>query len=529
MSMMTMRLTLVALVLCGLAFVHAWPRTQKELDQLPRWDYWQPVAGRPQFTGRFLASRPGMIHLKKQTFDVANLFDLDETVNNKLLYGSILLKPTVVTTAPLENPAVKAAFEFAIKAMKISSHGANLSPTPTLVKAVILPLYVTGDNGETEMVVLHEFQSTRRETEFFRSHVTLGTNFYLTIEDLSFQLRHQVGVGLDREHVHNLFQHTFAPLSPSATQTCDTSDCHAASPPRILSFNVWNTNPSGDVYGQSRRWDQYNKRIDHLMSFVKESRADIVGFQEVRYDGVLANKGQHSQVEHLAKRLPGFQFVYQAAMSYINDRSPYERIEEGPAIFSKYPIVETDYLLLSRDPNDPNDSHQRLCLHAVVDHPQWGWIDVYATHLSLSERSREQTMLEIWNYMQHGKGVTQVLLGDLNAEPDSRGIQFLRGDARLDGQTTDLKDAWLEKHMEAAPRSPDAHDRAHKFTFPSDNPIKRIDFILYRGKGAIKECEILAQAPTEDTKDFPTDVGMLNSQSPIYASDHRAVVAEFTA
>ncbi|POM77624.1 Hypothetical protein PHPALM_4970 [Phytophthora palmivora] len=219
--------------------------------------------------------------------------------------------------------------------------------------------------------------------------------------------------------------------------------------------------------------------------------------------------------------------AYQAAMSYLNSRVPYERIEEGPAIFSKYPIVATDYLLLSRDPNDPNDSHQRLCLHAVIDYPQWGEIDVYVTHLSLSERSREQTKIEIWEYMRQGKGKTQVLLGDLNSEPQSLGIQFLSGKAQLLGQTTDMKDAWLEIHEEAEPRSTDLDDRQHKFTFPSDSPSKRIDFVLYRGEGQVKECEIIGQEPTEDTKNFPDDVGMLHSSSPIYASDHRGVVVEF--
>uniref|UniRef100_M4BRT5 Endonuclease/exonuclease/phosphatase domain-containing protein n=1 Tax=Hyaloperonospora arabidopsidis (strain Emoy2) TaxID=559515 RepID=M4BRT5_HYAAE len=301
----------------------------------------------------------------------------------------------------------------------------------------------------------------------------------------------------------------------------------ATSGPRILSYNVWNTNPSSDVYGSGRRWAHYAKRLDHLVTFVMEAEAGIIGFQEVRYDGVFGDPGNHAQVKHLADRLPGYQYVYQAAMSYLNSGMPYERIEEGPAIFSRFPILATDYLLLSRDPNDPNDLHQRLCLHAVIDHPQWGKIDVYVTHLSLSERSREQSEVEIWKYMQQGQGRTQVLLGDLNSEPQSRGIRFLSGIDELLGEEADMKDAWLEVHEEAEPRSTDVNDREHRFTFPSDNPSKRIDFILYRGHGQVKECEIIAQAPTDDTKDFKKDVGMLHPSSPVYASDHRGVIVEF--
>ncbi|KAJ0403078.1 hypothetical protein P43SY_009145 [Pythium insidiosum] len=504
------------------------------MNRLQRWDHWPPLPSPPRFTGVYVASQPGGIHLPTQRFRAIDLFSLgdDELTGhpNQLLYGSVLLKPSSLDAA---NPAVRSAASFAVDAIK-KSRRTTISTSPTVTRALELPLYVTGDNGESEMVVLLEYSDLHRQNQQFKSHVTLGTNFYLTLDDTTFGLRHHVAVALDRDGRHSLFQHTFHAIesAPSSQSSCPagTSDQQCASgaaSPRIMSFNVWNTNPSADVYGYNRRWAQYSKRMDHLVSFVRDAQADVVGFQEVRYDSVLGEDGQHAQIEHLSQRLPEYQFVYQAAMSYINDRTPYERIEEGPAIFSKHPVVSTDYLLLSRDPNNPNDAHQRLCLHAVIDYPGWGLIDVYVTHLSLSEESREQTMLDIWHYMRAGKGVTQVLLGDLNAEPQSRGIQFLRGEADLAGESTDLRDAWLELHAEAPPRSTDDTDKATKFTFPSDNPSKRIDFVLFRGKGAVKSCDIVAQEPTEDTKSYPTDKGMLHPQSPIYASDHRAVIAEF--
>lgn len=119
--------------------------------------------------------------------------------------------------------------------------------------------------------------------------------------------------------------------------------------PRILSYNVWNTNPLTDVYDYKRRWQWYSKRMDHLVSFVNNARADIIGFQEVRYDGVFGDEGEHAQVQHLVTRLPKYEYVYQPAMNYLNANQIYERIEKAPAVFSKHPIVQTDYLLLSRD------------------------------------------------------------------------------------------------------------------------------------------------------------------------------------
>ncbi|KAL3658830.1 hypothetical protein V7S43_016198 [Phytophthora oleae] len=530
---MAIRVLLLALVVCAAPFAAAQHRT---FDDLPRWDFWPPLSGGARFTGKYLSSEPGGIHLKRQSFEPIDLFGLQDgkPSTNALLYGSILLNP-IFPSDIATDLAVQAAFQAAVKSIKTRA-SVHVSPEIKLAQATVFPLKVTGDNGHTEMSILQDSRDANGQMYRFTSHVTFGFNFYLTLEDAKFNLRHRVVVALDREAEHNIFQHTFSPLEDVAgEETEEAVECGlsedecVASPsgPRILSYNVWNTNPSTDVYGAGRRWDQYTKRLDHLVKYVKEAQADIVGFQEVRYDGVFGEPGDHAQVKHLADRLSGYQYVYQAAMSYINSRMPYERIEEGPAIFSKYPIVATDYLLLSRDPNDPNDSHQRLCLHAVIDYPQWGEIDVYVTHLSLSERSREQTKVEIWEYMTQGQGKTQVLLGDLNSEPQSLGIQFLSGKAELLDQTTDMKDAWLELHEEAEPRSTDPEDRQHKFTFPSDNPSKRIDFVLYRGEGTVKECEIIGQEPTEDTKEFPEDVGMLHPSSPIYASDHRGVVVEF--
>lgn len=528
-------------LLLSLASVLLSPANAARGEDLQRWDFWPPLPSGPHFSGQYLTSRPGGINQRRQQFETMNLFQLapDGEHKNALLYGSVLLDP-IFPQAPEQDTSVQAAFASAVAVIK-SQQLVHLSPSLAITRALVLPLKVTGDNGGTEMAVVQQYSDAFGHGGRFKSHVTFGFNFYLTLDDPKFNLRHQVVVGLDRDGQHNLFQHTFSPLDQlagdskalicggeagAAGASCDEQSTKKL---RILSYNVWNTNPSTEVYGRDRRWHQYAKRIDHLASFVQESRANIVGFQEVRYDGTFGGQGNHAQVQHLAQRLPGFQYVYQPAMSYLNDRSPYERIEEGPAIFSKFPIVETDFLLLSRDPNDPNDAHQRLCLHALIDVPHYGLVDIYVTHLSLSERSREQTMVEIWHYMRQGKGETQVLLGDLNAEPQSRGIEFLRGDAELLGHRTDLKDAWLEKHEEAQPRSPDLVDRLTRFTFPSDNPVKRIDFVLYRGKGHVKSCEIIGQAPTDDTLGFLTDVGMLHAQSPVYASDHRGVVAEFEA
>ena len=59
------------------------------------------------------------------------------------------------------------------------------------------------------------------------------------------------------------------------------------------------------------------------------------------------------------------------------------RVEEGTAIFSRYPIVDTDYVLLSRDVGRKEDSHQRAVLRVTVDTPQLGLFHVFVSHFAL--------------------------------------------------------------------------------------------------------------------------------------------------
>ncbi len=58
------------------------------------------------------------------------------------------------------------------------------------------------------------------------------------------------------------------------------------------------------------------------------------------------------------------------------------RVEEGLAVFSRFPIVSHAYRLLPRDPSDPDDYHQRACLRVDVATAA-GPMQVFVTHLSL--------------------------------------------------------------------------------------------------------------------------------------------------
>ncbi|XP_071949036.1 uncharacterized protein [Antedon mediterranea] len=248
---------------------------------------------------------------------------------------------------------------------------------------------------------------------------------------------------------------------------------------QILSYNIWNFNSF------ENNPNYYVRRMNQLGILVAGSQSDIIGFQEVRFDQLNGKELGPAQVQHLANYLPGYQFVYQPAVSYFSQ--DLVRVEEGLAIFSKHPIVAHDYILLSRNFSDADDSvHQRICLRAEIIIPDIGAVHVFVTHLSLSASARLRSVLEIWNYISAVKGPA-ILLGDFNDEPHSKPIQFLSGKTDINGVwTSELKDAWRVFYKEPRPDTPGVYQGNEKrddgltFNRLDKHLRKRIDYIFVR-------------------------------------------------
>lgn len=98
-------------------------------------------------------------------------------------------------------------------------------------------------------------------------------------------------------------------------------------------------------------------------------------------------------------------------------------------MYSRFPIRSHDYILLPRNPNDNVDTHQRACLHVEVALPQRS-VHVFLTHLSLSEPARDRSVVALHQYMARFPE-PQLLLGDLNAEPDTPAMRLVHGEEAL--------------------------------------------------------------------------------------------------
>jgi len=250
-------------------------------------------------------------------------------------------------------------------------------------------------------------------------------------------------------------------------------------PLKVMTYNIWNFNPD------------WPSRLSKIVEEVKEARPDIVAFEEVRYRFMdpHGNRGTF-QVEEIAQLLGyNYQYYYQHSMTYLDGNTFHE--DEGNAIFSIHTIRETDFIRLSRDLEDGEDDHQRIVTRVMVDTPSLGNINMHSSHLSLSHRSRKRTVVELWKYFEkhfEQNNYPQILVGDMNAEPNDIFIRFLIGKEQLNDLSGNMIDAWDYLYP---------NDKG--YTFPTYSPIKRIDFVLYRGLIKPLSASILGQQAPRET------------------------------
>jgi hypothetical protein len=73
----------------------------------------------------------------------------------------------------------------------------------------------------------------------------------------------------------------------------------------------------------------------------------VIGFQEVRaarHSALRVQPEARSQVSALAAMLPGWQYVWVPAMSFMEGETEYH--SEGLAIFSRFPMVDMSFIRL---------------------------------------------------------------------------------------------------------------------------------------------------------------------------------------
>ena len=271
---------------------------------------------------------------------------------------------------------------------------------------------------------------------------------------------------------------------------------------RVVTLNIWN---------KSGPWKQ---RMQLIGAELDRLDADVIGLQEV----LELRAGSH--VDNQCEEFKGSRgYVYGAAHTVMESEGG--GLFFGNAVMSKHPIREHTVLPLPGD--DPSDA-KRALLHAVVEMP-FGPVDVFVTHLSWKLHDgvlRQAQIKEVVRLIMERAPIDgrypPLLLGDLNAEPQSDEVRYLGGYTSLgEPQAVRFQDAWHYVDAQGAEgRGATFDGNRNPFAGLVHEPPRRIDYLFTRG-------------PDARGRGKPSYVSVCFDQPAdgVFASDHFGVVADY--
>lgn len=213
-------------------------------------------------------------------------------------------------------------------------------------------------------------------------------------------------------------------------------------------------------------------QLKQIATLIRQDRADIVGLVEV--DSVCRRSGKTDQSAILGK-MTGMHVAYVRHFAF-------EGGAYGLALLSRFPITQ---VVNERIPvmTDENGDTTRALLSAELKMPGNKRLHVLVAHLDYRSDPSRVRQVAFLSRLLNGSPGPVMMLGDLNANPDSRPIRALKS------------------------RFVDANSSKDK-TYPSDAPSEKIDYILV------------------DKAHFGKT--LRDTVYPVQFSDHRPIAADLT-
>ncbi len=219
--------------------------------------------------------------------------------------------------------------------------------------------------------------------------------------------------------------------------------------------------------------------ISRISQIILDNKIDVVALQEVDKGVKRTNK---IDIPELLAEQTGMNYSFHKNINYQDG-------EYGNCILSRFPIISDTnfhYSML-------REGEQRGLLQTVIDF-EGIHIAVMNTHLDYREDDSERisNVGQIFKTVENYSGMPIIIAGDFNDVPASR---------------THLK--MKEKFIDVWEFLSDEYG----FTYPTENPIKRIDYIFLKK----------LSDQSEEVRIIPTKIYILKS----FASDHLPVIVEF--
>jgi endonuclease/exonuclease/phosphatase family metal-dependent hydrolase len=146
-------------------------------------------------------------------------------------------------------------------------------------------------------------------------------------------------------------------------------------------------------------------RESSIVSYLEETDSDVVFFQEVKFD---TQYSPHTQSKYLNDKLHTPYPFTQTTVSRYYLQPDGNESREGLAVLSKYPIIDSEVIVL---PKQPDDKHTRI-IQKVSLSVNDRIFDFTNVHFSNNQHSSEQ-LAETLQIIRN-VGSKSILLGDFN-------------------------------------------------------------------------------------------------------------------
>lgn len=264
---------------------------------------------------------------------------------------------------------------------------------------------------------------------------------------------------------------------------------------RIATLNIWN---------RSGPWEE---RRALIRRGIEGLAPDVMGLQEV-LQLVLPDDSTTDQAQQIVEGL-GW------SVAFGRGHELGHGLWFGNALVTPHPILSREVHEL---PGTERSDQQRCVLHVVVDAPV-GPLHCFVTHLNwkLHEGAiRQRQVRFIADLIARLAPLREapyppILMGDLNAEPQSDEIRFLSGYTSIDDETVYLADAF--RH--AGEGDGATFDPRNPYAASIHLPPRRIDYVFVRGPDAEGRGKPLSAKVVFDEPD-----------GEVWPSDHFGVMAD---
>jgi endonuclease/exonuclease/phosphatase family metal-dependent hydrolase len=245
---------------------------------------------------------------------------------------------------------------------------------------------------------------------------------------------------------------------------------------RVMSFNIHHGADPAD-----------NLDLERIAGVIEDSGAEIIGLQEV--DNRWSSRSDfEDQAAWLAERL-GMHYAYAANLDRDPAAGQTERRQYGTAVLSEYPILSSENHLLTNIEYEIRPTEQRGLLETVIN-VEGNHISFYNTHLDHQRSEQRQSQMKEILAISEETDRPAVLVGDLNAVP---------GTPEMDAVLSRFSDVF------------EALGRPDDFTYPVENPDRRIDYILARGQIQPLSAEVI---DSDSSDHLPVIADLEISQAP---------------